>query len=177
MYLETDSIVMMMDSIYPNVVENAMATFGYLVQYPDTMPADVVDHIANKRQNYAPWYTAIQDNINAAKQETVATITGSIHQFEEDVTNKMEAAHEKMVATITATGCNSYMMYEQDYIMKLSQLLGTMSMGFYSYTSNVQGSIPTNMVMTLSSTIQNVMYTYGSPVSTLTLVKQVRKII
>lgn len=174
MYLDESSVIMMLDSIYPNVVESAASTFQYLVQSPDTMAPELVDHIANTRQNYVPWYTAIQDNINAAKQEASGTISGSIMNFKADIITKMEAAHDTMVMTITGNGCNSYTMYEQEYISKLMTLMSTMSMGFWAYSGQVSGSIPTNMVMTLSTTIQNALYTYGSPVPMLTLVKQVR---
>lgn len=140
---------------------------------PDSTPKDVVDHITNVQQNYKPWYTAIQANIDAGKANASATITTVIGSFP-SVIDKIEAKYKKTVKRFAARGCNTYDVYMANTQTKLYNVLSSISTFAYNYQMNVQQSIPSTMIYTLSNQLQNLIYPQLTSIPMLDLIKQVK---
>lgn len=152
--------------------------YGYeLIHSAETMPPEVVDHITKYRQNYAPWYTAIQANIDVGRAQAKCSIETAIVTFK-PVIDLIEFGHGKMVNAFNARGCNTYPTYEEEYNTKLTSIMTTVTMALKSYSVLVQGSIPQFLLHPLSAVIHSAISPYGSKsIPSLTLIQQVRTMI
>lgn len=161
-----------LDQIYPNLVQTASSSFGYLTSSSST-PADVANYITNVRQNYQPWYTAIQTNIDSAKASVNSNLTAGFNGLQ-GIPDKVESSYNQMVKVFTGRGCSQYSQYLTNVTNKLTMSISSIMSTLSSFQMSVQSSIPQDLISPFSSQLSMSLYSSTSNVPVLTLIKQVR---